>query len=75
MLVILPFEEEYYRARGVEVEYVGHPLLEDFNPNFNRESNRYECSPELPERRYGQDHEYGPANVLLHLPWHPRPSQ
>ncbi|MEJ2244685.1 MAG: hypothetical protein P8Y80_01160, partial [Acidobacteriota bacterium] len=35
---VLPFEEEYYRARGVEVEYVGHPLLEDFNPNFNRES-------------------------------------
>jgi lipid-A-disaccharide synthase len=38
MLVILPFEEEYYRARGVDAEYVGHPLLEDFNPNFNRVS-------------------------------------
>jgi lipid-A-disaccharide synthase len=37
MLVILPFEEEYYRRRGVEVEYVGHPLLEDFNPDFDRE--------------------------------------
>jgi lipid-A-disaccharide synthase len=31
MLVILPFEEEYYRTRGVDVEFVGHPLLEDFN--------------------------------------------
>jgi lipid-A-disaccharide synthase len=30
MLVILPFEEEYYRLRGVQVEFVGHPLLEDF---------------------------------------------
>jgi lipid-A-disaccharide synthase len=29
MLVILPFEEEYYRERGVRVDYVGHPLLED----------------------------------------------
>lgn len=36
MLVILPFEEEYYRARGVEVEFVGHPLLEDFKPDSNR---------------------------------------
>jgi lipid-A-disaccharide synthase len=38
MLVILPFEEEYYRSRGVEVEFVGHPLLEDFAPNFDRNS-------------------------------------
>ena len=38
MLVILPFEEEFYRARGVEVEFVGHPLLEDFKPDYNRES-------------------------------------
>lgn len=37
MLVILPFEEEYYRKRGVEVEFVGHPLLEEFRPNHNRE--------------------------------------
>jgi lipid-A-disaccharide synthase len=28
MLVILPFEEAYYRERGVEAEFVGHPLLE-----------------------------------------------
>ena len=26
MLVILPFEEEFYRREGVEAEYVGHPL-------------------------------------------------
>jgi lipid-A-disaccharide synthase len=37
MLVILPFEEEYYRERGVDVEFVGHPLLEDFRPNYNRD--------------------------------------
>jgi lipid-A-disaccharide synthase len=37
MFVILPFEEEYYRERGVEVEFVGHPLLEDFAPHYNRE--------------------------------------
>ena len=26
MLVIFPFEEQWYRERGVEVEFVGHPL-------------------------------------------------
>ncbi len=38
MLVILPFEEEYYRAQGVNVEFVGHPLLEDFKAESNRQS-------------------------------------
>ncbi len=29
MAVILPFEVEFYRERGVAVEFVGHPLLEE----------------------------------------------
>ena len=29
MAVVLPFEEEFYRERGVEAEFVGHPLLEE----------------------------------------------
>lgn len=28
MLVILPFEQEFYRKHGVETIYVGHPLLD-----------------------------------------------
>lgn len=28
MAVILPFEESYYRKKGVIVEYVGHPILD-----------------------------------------------
>ena len=28
MVVIFPFEAEFYRDRGVPVEYVGHPLVE-----------------------------------------------
>ena len=28
MLVIFPFEEAWYRDRGVEAEYVGHPLID-----------------------------------------------
>jgi lipid-A-disaccharide synthase len=38
MLVILPFEEEYYLKRGVHVEFVGHPLLEEFRPDYGREA-------------------------------------
>jgi lipid-A-disaccharide synthase len=38
MLVILPFEEEYYRSRGMDAQFVGHPLLEDFEPDYNKES-------------------------------------
>src|SRR5262249_22752230 len=29
MLVIFPFEEAWYRERGVEAEYVGHPLVDE----------------------------------------------
>ncbi|HEX2520680.1 MAG TPA: lipid-A-disaccharide synthase [Terriglobia bacterium] len=28
MLVILPFEKDFYAARGMEVDYVGHPLVD-----------------------------------------------
>ena len=38
MLVILPFEEEFYRKYGVTVEFVGHPILEEFAPEYNRET-------------------------------------
>jgi lipid-A-disaccharide synthase len=27
--VILPFEEEFYRKRGIEAEFVGHPIMEE----------------------------------------------
>ncbi len=32
MLVIFPFEENYYRERGVEAEFVGHPLADLIGP-------------------------------------------
>jgi lipid-A-disaccharide synthase len=38
MLVILPFEEEYYKKRGVAAEFVGHPLLEGFYADYDRRS-------------------------------------
>ncbi len=37
MMVIFPFEENFYRARGVEVEFVGHPLAEAAGVSGSRE--------------------------------------
>src|SRR5258706_8764505 len=31
MLVIFPFEEEFYRKHGVPVTYVGHPLIDELH--------------------------------------------
>jgi len=30
MLVVLPFEEDFYRQSGVPVRYTGHPLVDEF---------------------------------------------
>ena len=37
MLVIFPFEEQFYRERGVAAEFVGHPLAELPPPTITRE--------------------------------------
>jgi lipid-A-disaccharide synthase len=37
MMVIFPFEERFYRARGVDAEFVGHPLAELPTPTISRE--------------------------------------
>ena len=36
MIVILPFEAEFYRRHGMEVEYVGHPLVDRVKPSCSR---------------------------------------
>jgi lipid-A-disaccharide synthase len=37
MLVIFPFEEQFYREHGVKAEFVGHPLAELPLPTISRE--------------------------------------
>ena len=37
MLVIFPFEEKFYRQRGVAAEFVGHPLADLPAPSVSRE--------------------------------------
>jgi lipid-A-disaccharide synthase len=38
MLVIFPFEEPFYRERGVAAEFVGHPLADLTAPEVTREA-------------------------------------
>ena len=38
MLVIFPFEEPFYRERGVAAEFVGHPLADLAAPEVSREA-------------------------------------
>jgi lipid-A-disaccharide synthase len=38
MLVIFPFEEIFYRQRGVDAEFVGHPLVESAVVTVSREA-------------------------------------
>ncbi|MBI3423056.1 MAG: lipid-A-disaccharide synthase [Acidobacteria bacterium] len=50
MLVILPFEQEYYQRHGVEVDYVGHPLLDSVRVTATRAEfcARYQLDPARP---------------------------
>ena len=52
MAVILPFEKEFYRQRGVQVEHVGHPLMEEIPADLDRNKARmdlglHQASPVL----------------------------
>jgi lipid-A-disaccharide synthase len=38
MLVIFPFEENFYRNAGIDTEFVGHPLLDSVRPKISQES-------------------------------------
>ena len=47
-LVIFPFEEKFYRNRGVDASFVGHPLAELPHPGIERAdyASRYKLDPE-----------------------------
>jgi len=50
MLVIFPFEEETYREAGVDVSFVGHPLLDTIQPTKSKEEVylKYGLDPDFP---------------------------
>jgi lipid-A-disaccharide synthase len=62
MLVIFPFEERFYRERGITARFVGHPLADLPAPNITREqfAAEYQLDPDrqwialLPGSRHGE---------------------
>lgn len=48
MLVILPFEESFYKEHGVEVDYVGHPLADRMKSLYNPQSSSPRWEPDHP---------------------------
>lgn len=68
MLVILPFEEDFYKKAGLEVQYVGHPLAEAVCATLSREDfcRRHDLDPTrsifalLPGSRHKEIHYHLP---------------
>jgi lipid-A-disaccharide synthase len=58
MLVIFPFEVDFYAKHGMTVDFVGHPLLDELSPaHFNKDTRR------IHRAKYG----IGPNDTLLAL--------
>ena len=52
MIVIFPFEQEFYRQHGVNVSYVGHPLA-------------YQPLPEISREEFAARHRLDPAKAWM----------
>ncbi len=50
MLTIFPFEQAFYAKRGVEAEFVGHPLAEEALPTVSRETYAAQYGLDLTKR-------------------------
>jgi lipid-A-disaccharide synthase len=50
LLCIFPFEEAWFRDRGVNAEYIGHPLARRIRPSLTREEffQRWNLRPDVP---------------------------
>lgn len=59
MLVILPFEKEFYQSFDYEVEFVGHPLL-DAIANFSAQKPSFE--------KFCQEHQLDDRPIITLLP-------
>lgn len=74
MLVVFPFEKEFYDKYGVKVVFVGHPLLESIEPRITyRSQAEIEAAPRiafLPGSRKSEVRFHGPIlaklEALLH---------
>ena len=49
MLVIFPFEENWYKKRGLHVKFVGHPIFDEWQPTSKKElCKQLNIKPEKP---------------------------
>jgi lipid-A-disaccharide synthase len=74
MFVILPFEQEWYAEHGMEVEFVGHPLLDALPTHIPETAPDPEGKPVvalLPGSRMQEIHRMLPA-MLATVPHFPR---
>jgi len=53
MVVFFPFEVSLYKRAGVDVEWVGHPLLDIVKPNFSKEEAIKRFGLEIDRRTVG----------------------
>lgn len=68
MLVIFPFEERYYRERGVDAEFVGHPLAELPLPEISRQDMAHQYGLDASKSWIGLLPGSRAREVCLHLP-------
>ena len=68
MLVIFPFEESFYRERGIAAEFVGHPLAELPLPDISREQFAYENKLDPARTWIGLLPGSRPREIRDHLP-------
>ncbi|HLH07015.1 MAG TPA: lipid-A-disaccharide synthase [Terriglobales bacterium] len=64
MLVIFPFEERWYRERGVEAEYAGHPLADSLRPETSAKIGAASSGDHIIALLPGSRHK----EVEMHLP-------
>ena len=53
MMVVLPFEEEFYKKRGVNAQFIGHPLLDEMDLDVDREGLKKTLLPEKSDTLIG----------------------
>jgi lipid-A-disaccharide synthase len=50
MIVIFPFEQDFYKQHGVDVEWVGHPMVDSVHASLSKEDfcQQYDLDPKKP---------------------------
>ncbi len=68
MLVLFPFEKEFYENRGIDSEFVGHPLVDEVAPSLSHEAFTSQMGLEFGQRIIGLFPGSRMQEVRSHLP-------